>query len=117
MAPHDRTRGNGIAALTMCGVLVVGWIGQYAAYAFVFPKLVRWMDVKDPRTMLIAYAPLGVVTLLLIAVALFFSISRRQDWWWGRHVLLWITAAVLFALFAVTSILVQLSLTGLSPAH
>lgn len=111
-------RGIGIVASMFFGVLVVGWLWQFVAYQLLVPTgAPRWLDVRDPQTMLIAYAPLAGVGIGLIAVAAFLSIRRRTVWQWPLHLVCWAAAIAFFAFFTFTSIVLQLSLTGLTPAH
>ena len=98
-------------ALIQLGVILAGWAWQFVANldpnTGAAPRSVTW----------IAWIPWFGITGALLAASLYFSISYRSSWDWRRQVLCWLNAAILFAIFTVTTIIVSLAITGLGPAH
>lgn len=111
MSTGGETSRKGVALMQL-GVIIAGWIWQFLANMDPNP------DGPGPRSVTwIAWIPWFGTTGALLAASLYFSISYRRSWDWRRQVLCWLVAALLFAMFMVTTILVHLSITGLAPAH
>ena len=98
-------------ALIQLGVIVAGWIWQTLAYVAPNP------NGGQRSAVWVAWIPWFGIVGALLAVSLYFSIGYRSSWDWRRQVLCWLWAVILLAQFTVTSIILQLSITGLSPAH